>query len=113
MNSARDLYRIDLRAAKLCMELDCNTIFDSAMSRHCPNCSSVESYPLEVWLNRERSKRVPAAADAVRRGAAARFETPRRALRLESLQDKPEATEGRGASLPVRLRARGERRRAG
>jgi hypothetical protein len=50
-----DTFRIDLRYAKLCMELDCNTIFDSARYRHCPTCGSVESYPLESWLNRDRS----------------------------------------------------------
>ena len=27
MNFERDSFRIDLRSAKLCMELDCNTIF--------------------------------------------------------------------------------------
>ena len=50
-----DTLRIDLRYAKLCMELDCNTIFDSVRHRHCPTCGSVESYPLESWLNRDRS----------------------------------------------------------
>ncbi len=50
-----DTSRIDLRYASLCMELDCNTIFDSVRYRHCPTCGSVESYPLESWLNRERS----------------------------------------------------------
>jgi hypothetical protein len=50
-----DTFRIDLRSAKLCMELDCNTIFDSGRYRHCPTCGSVESYPLESWLNRDRS----------------------------------------------------------
>ena len=56
MNFQRDLPRIDLRFAKLCMELDCNTVFDSAMFRHCPTCGSVEFYPLESWLNRERTE---------------------------------------------------------
>ena len=50
-----DTFRMDLRYAKLCMELDCNTIFDSGRYRHCPTCGSVESYPLESWLNRDRS----------------------------------------------------------
>ncbi|HSE05092.1 MAG TPA: hypothetical protein VLK35_13145 [Methylomirabilota bacterium] len=54
MNPRMEPSRMDLRAATLCMELDCNTIFDSAMYRHCPTCGSVESYPLESWLNRER-----------------------------------------------------------
>lgn len=55
MTPEMDTFRIDLRYAKLCMELDCNTIFDSARHRHCPTCGSVESYPLESWLNRDRS----------------------------------------------------------
>ena len=57
MNVESNTFRIELRSAKLCMELDCNTIFDARMYRHCPTCSSVESYPLEAWLNRERSRR--------------------------------------------------------
>jgi hypothetical protein len=39
------------------MELDCNTIFDAGMYRHCPTCGSAESYPLETWLNRERMRK--------------------------------------------------------
>jgi hypothetical protein len=57
MTPELDTFRIDLRSAKLCMELDCNTIFDSVRHRHCPTCGSVESYPLESWLNRDRSAR--------------------------------------------------------
>jgi hypothetical protein len=47
------------------MELDCNTIFDARMYRHCPTCGSVESYPLEAWLNRERSRKPVRAAFSV------------------------------------------------
>ncbi len=54
-----DMFRIELRSAKLCMELDCNTIFDLARHRDCPTCGSVESYPLESWLNRDRAARRP------------------------------------------------------
>src|SRR5258705_12233497 len=61
MSFQRDLPRIDLRFAKLCMELDCSTVFDSARFRHCPTCGSVEFYPLESWLNRERSEQAPVA----------------------------------------------------
>ena len=57
MKLEQDTFRIELRSAKLCMELDCNTIFDARMYRHCPTCASVESYPLEAWLNRERSRK--------------------------------------------------------
>jgi len=43
---------VDLRSASLCIELDCNTIFDGASTRHCPRCGSDECYPLAVWLDR-------------------------------------------------------------
>ena len=51
MNVERDAFRTTLRDARLCLELDCNTIFDSARNRECPTCGSVEAYPLETWLN--------------------------------------------------------------
>lgn len=57
MKLEQDTFRIELRSAKLCVELDCNTVFDARMYRHCPTCASVESYPLETWLNRERSRK--------------------------------------------------------
>ena len=57
MKLEQDTFRIELRSAKLCVELDCNTVFDARMYRHCPTCASVESYPLESWLNRDRSAR--------------------------------------------------------
>ena len=54
MNVEREAFRTTLRAARLCMELDCNTIFDSGGYRECPTCGSAEGYPLETWLNRYR-----------------------------------------------------------
>ena len=54
MNGERDAFRTTLRVARLCLELDCNTIFDSARNRECPTCGSAETYPLETWLNRYR-----------------------------------------------------------
>ena len=54
MTPEKDTFRIELRNAKLCMELDCNTVFDSARNRECPTCGSAEAYPLETWLNRYR-----------------------------------------------------------
>jgi len=57
MKLEKDTFRIDLRSATICMELDCNTIFDTGMHRHCPTCGSVESYPIETWLNRERMRK--------------------------------------------------------
>jgi hypothetical protein len=55
MTVERDAFRIDLRSAKLCMDLDCNTIFDATRYRDCPTCGSIEFYPLEPWLNRRRA----------------------------------------------------------
>ncbi len=54
MSVERDAFRTTLRVARLCLELDCNTIFDSARHRECPTCGSAEAYPLETWLNRYR-----------------------------------------------------------
>jgi hypothetical protein len=72
MKLEKDTFRIDLRAAKLCIDLDCNTIFDASMYRHCPTCGSVESYPLETWLNRalvRKPVRVAFGSDAALRTA--------------------------------------------
>ena len=41
-----------LARASLCLELDCNTVFDSSASSLCPGCGSGGSYPLADWLNR-------------------------------------------------------------
>jgi hypothetical protein len=62
MKLESNTFRIELRSAKLCMDLDCNTIFDTRMYRDCPTCGSVQGYPLETWLNRERSRRPVRAA---------------------------------------------------
>ena len=43
---------VDLRVASLCVETDCNTVFDGATHRHCPRCGSAECYPLAAWLDR-------------------------------------------------------------
>ena len=55
MNIEREPFRTDLRSASLCIELDCNTIFDATRHRDCPTCGSTECYPLEPWLNRRRA----------------------------------------------------------
>ena len=110
MKLEKDPFRMDLRYAKLCMELDCNTVFDASMYRHCPTCSSVEFYPLESWLNRERSQRAPAAVDDVTDGSPP---TPR-ALWLARLRAVGAESESRGVGALARLRARSaQRRRAG
>ena len=106
MNFQRDLPRIDLRFAKLCMELDCNTVFDSAMFRHCPTCGSDEFYPLESWLNRERSVKASVADRAV--GVTA---MPR-PLWLQRLRAKRAESDARLAAAPDTIATRVRRRRA-
>jgi hypothetical protein len=54
MNVERESFRTDLRSASLCIELDCNTIFDATRYRDCPTCGSAECYPLEAWLKLRR-----------------------------------------------------------
>jgi hypothetical protein len=39
-------------SAVLCLELDCNAVYDGASAEPCPLCGSVVSYPLAAWLNR-------------------------------------------------------------
>ena len=41
-----------LARASLCLDLDCNTVFDSSVSTLCPGCGSGASYRLASWLNR-------------------------------------------------------------
>jgi hypothetical protein len=113
MTFQRDLPRIDLRFAKLCMELDCNTVFDSAMFRHCPTCGSVEFYPLESWLNREPSEKAPAALGNLGADRAVRVTSMPRALWLERLREKRAASDARIATGPVTIQARARRRRVG
>jgi hypothetical protein len=109
----RHLPRIDLRFAKLCMELDCNTVFDSAMFRHCPTCGSVEFYPLESWLNRERSEKAPATLGNLGADRAVRVTSMPRALWLERLREKRAASDARIGTGPVKIQARARRRRVG
>lgn len=111
MRLERDPFRMDLRYAKLCMELDCNTVFDASMYRHCPACSSGEFYPIESWINRDRSAKALGTVRA-ETGVASDVSTPR-ALWLARLRAARAASESRGAGTPVRLRARfAQRRRA-
>ena len=113
MSFQRDLPRIDLRFAKLCMELDCNTVFDSAMFRHCPTCGSVEFYPLESWLNRERSEKAPAALGNLGAARAGPVPSLPGARWLERLREKRAASDARIATGPVKIQARARRRRVG
>jgi hypothetical protein len=105
---------MDLRAAKLCMELDCNTIFDTALYRHCPTCGSVESYPLESWLNRDRASKpsLPVLDALSTEGEARRIATPR-ALWLERLRERRGESDARIAPSSAALRPRAPRRRVG
>jgi hypothetical protein len=112
MSFQRDLPRIDLRFAKLCMELDCNTVFDSAMFRHCPTCGSVEFYPLESWLNRERSEKAAVVlGNNVDR--AVRVTPMPRPMWLERLRAKRAESDARLAAGPAKIQAHVRRRRAG
>jgi hypothetical protein len=113
MKLEKDPFRMDLRYAKLCMELDCNTVFDASMYRDCPACSSVEFYPLESWLNRDRSQRTPVAVPAPGDATGGSPSTPR-ALWLARLRAARAESESRDVATPARLRARfAQRRRAG
>ena len=51
---------IRLASATLCLELDCNTVFDQSAAESCPTCGSAASYPLAAWLNRGRDAAAPA-----------------------------------------------------
>ena len=112
MSFQRDLPRIDLRFAKLCMELDCNTVFDSARFRHCPTCGSVEFYPLESWLNRERSEQTPVTLGNPGADRSARVTTMARPLWLERLRSNRAESDARLAAVPDQMPARVRRRRA-
>ena len=112
MNFQRDLPRIDLRFAKLCMELDCNTVFDSAMFRHCPTCGSVEFYPLESWLNRERTEKVSVTLGASGVDRAVRVNAMPRPLWLQRLRSNRAESDARLATMPDTMPARVRRRRA-
>jgi hypothetical protein len=112
MSFQRDLLRIDLRYAKLCIELDCNTVFDSAMFRHCPTCGSVEFYPLESWLNRERADRAPVLIGNVNVDRAVRVAAMPRPLWLERLRAKRAESDARLAAGPATIQARIRSRRA-
>jgi hypothetical protein len=113
MRLQRDLPRIDLRFAKLCMELDCNTVFDSAIFRHCPTCGSVEFYPLESWLNRERSEKAPVViGNLTTVDRAMRVAAMPRPLWLERLRAKRAESDARLAAGPAKAQTRVRRRRA-
>ena len=112
MTVQMDLSRMELRAAKLCIELDCNTIFDAADLRHCPTCGSFEFYPLESWLNRDRlPEKVSSGAgvDALSRDAV----QAERARWLRRLRERRAESDARQDTHPLTLQTRGPRRRAG
>ena len=109
MTPEKDTFRIELRNAKLCMELDCNTVFDAVTHRHCPTCSSAEFYPLESWLNRER--REPTFREARTTVHAAISALPR-PLWLDRLY-VPRGSESELAGASVRPHRGAQRRRAG
>jgi len=60
---AADRPAFGLVSAVLCLELDCNAVFDGSAGAPCPRCGSVMSYPLAAWLDRGVRTRVrPGAA---------------------------------------------------
>jgi len=46
-----------LAKASLCLDLNCNTVFDSSISARCPACASAEFFPLSGWLNPHPTRR--------------------------------------------------------
>ena len=62
----RPAFTVDLRAAALCLELDCNAVFDGSMGAPCPRCGSVMSHPLAAWLDRARPSAQAGASRPVR-----------------------------------------------
>ncbi len=97
MSVERDTFRTTLRVARLCLELECNTIFDSARYRECPTCGSAEAYPLETWLNRYR---LHALADRPVTGFARTTETVYRVVgrAVQAVEDARESCGGTGLS---------------
>lgn len=60
-------FNVELGSAALCLELDCNTVFDGSMGAPCPRCGSVMSHPLAAWLDRGvRASAQPGSARPVR-----------------------------------------------
>ena len=53
-------FGILLARASLCLDLDCNTVFDSSISARCPGCGSGEFFPLAGWLNVNTTRQEPA-----------------------------------------------------
>ena len=60
VDASEDAPSIKLASATLCLELDCNTVFDRSAAESCPTCGSTASYPLAAWLNRGRDAAEPA-----------------------------------------------------
>lgn len=114
MTPEKDTFRIELRNAKLCMELDCNTIFDAGMHRQCPTCASAEFYPLESWLNRDRVPRGQPARRDARAAAVAASPSVSRPLWLGRLPGRRVESEPELAAVSARSRRPvALRRRAG
>lgn len=111
MNLQRELPRMDLRFAKLCMELDCNSVFHSATFQNCPTCGSVECYPIESWLNRERSETPSVVIGNVNMDGAARVAAMPRPLWLERLRAKRVENDARSAAGPAKIQTLVRRRR--
>ena len=55
-----------LASASLCLELDCNTVFDSSVATQCPGCGSGGYYRLADWLDRDGAGQEPVRHEAPR-----------------------------------------------
>ena len=52
IRDSMDRPALTLVSAALCVELDCNTVFDASAAAPCPRCRNAVSYPLAAWLDR-------------------------------------------------------------
>jgi hypothetical protein len=52
IRDSMDRRALTLVSAALCVELDCNTVFDASADAPCPRCGNAVSYPLAAWLDR-------------------------------------------------------------
>lgn len=92
--------------------VDCNTIFDAMMHRHCPTCGSAEFYPLESWLNRDRPQRQQPNLRDMRTAALAAIAARPRPAWLDRLYVPRVESESEMAGVSTRSRRAAVRRRA-
>ena len=106
--------RIDLRNAKLCMELDCNTVFDAVMYPSLPDLRQRRVLPARVLAQpRPHASRrsSPRSASSGPRGARGDRRYPAPALARSAV--RPARERERAGRGPARPRRAAQRRRAG